>query len=292
MSSTFSQNLRGSALMVAAMACYTFNDTLIKVMGGDMPLSQLLLIRGLMTAVFIGAIAWHSGAIKWRLPKQDWFLILLRSISELFAAYFFVYALRRMEIANVTAVLQILPLTVASGAALFFKEPLGWRRMLAILVGFLGMLLIVRPGTDTFGTETISALGSVLFITIRDLCAKKMSDQVPSQFVAWITAIVVSIGAALAMTVIEWQPVTATEFGLMAGMAVFIGGGYLFATMTMRVGDISFVAPFRYTGLLWAMLMGFLMFGDWPDALTLIGGAIVVGAGMFTLLREAKLARA
>ncbi|GAA6208819.1 DMT family transporter [Cognatishimia sp. WU-CL00825] len=287
-----SNNLQGALLMVAAMACYTFNDALIKFMGGDMSMSQLFVLRGLPTILFVGILTYRAGAMTPQLNRSDWMLISLRSLSELLAAYLFVSALRQMEIANVTAVLQVLPLTVALAAALFFQEPLGWRRFVAIGIGFLGMVLIVRPGPEGFNPATFNALAAVVFITIRDLTARRLSAEVPSLFVALHAAVCVTVLASGVLLIQgSWQPVAAGDGLLILGMAVFIGGGYLFSTMVMRVGDIGFVAPFRYTGLVWALLIGLLVFGDWPDALTLLGAAIVVGTGLFTLFREARANR-
>ncbi len=154
------------------------------------------------------------------------------------------------------------------------------------------MLLIVRPGPEGFNPATFYALAAVACITLRDITARRLSAQVPSLFVALHAAIAVTV---LASGVLwfegSWQPVDARDALLIVGMGIFIGGGYLFATMVMRVGDIGFVAPFRYTSLLWALLIGLVLFGEWPDPLTLLGAAIVVGTGMFTLYRETRASR-
>ncbi|MDC0738394.1 DMT family transporter [Cognatishimia sp. SS12] len=287
-----SDNLRGVLLMIAAMASYTSNDTVIKYMAGDMSLSQLLVLRGVPTILLITALTYYIGALRVAGTRRDWGLVFIRSLAEAAAAYLFIHALRRMEIANATAVLQVLPLTVALGAAVLFREPLGWRRLLAIAIGFIGMLLIVRPGPDGFRTETFYVLGAVACITVRDLSARKISSAVPSLMVALCSALGVTLIASMVSLVTQnWRPVTPTEMGFLCLAAVFIGGGYLFSTMVMRVGEISFIAPFRYTSLLWAMVLGYLVFGDWPDAITLLGAAILVATGVFTLYREARAKR-
>ncbi len=281
-----SPNLTGAFFMMGSMAAFTINDALIKATGGALPLFQLLTLRGILTTIFIFALAMHQSVVIFRLPRKDWGLIALRSIGEIGAAYFFLTALLNMPLANVTAILQVLPLTVTLGAALFFGESFGWRRMLAIMIGFCGMLLIVRPGPDGFSLYAIYALAAVCCVTLRDLVTRRMSKQVPSLMVTLVTSIAVLVFAGAASSTVDWVPLDARLAALILGASVFVIAAYLFSVMVMRVGEVSFVAPFRYTGLVWALLLGWLMFGDWPDSLTLLGAAIVVASGLFTLYRE------
>lgn len=196
-----------------------------------------------------------------------------------------------MPLANVTAVLQVLPLTVTLASALVFHETIGWRRMLAIVVGFAGMLLIVRPGPDGFNIYALYALGAVACVTVRDLSTRKMSAGVPSMTVTLVASLTITTAAGLASLGADWAPVSGHNAKLIAAASFFILGGYLFSVMVMRVGDVSFVAPFRYTGLVWALVLGWFMFGDWPTPLTLLGAGIVVSTGLFSLYRERALLR-
>lgn len=289
--STPSENLRGALFMMGSMAFFTLNDTLIKSLGSGIPLSQLLVMRGVLASVFVALIAWKIGALKFDLPSRDWGLLGLRTAGEIGAAYFFLEALRQMEIANVTAVLQVLPLSVALGAWLFFREPLGWRRLFAILVGFCGMLLIVRPGPDGFNEGSILVMIAVLFITVRDLATRRMSAAVPSMMGAFTASVGVTLFAGAMSIGSEWVPVDGREVTIIVGTSVLIGFAYLCSILTMRVGEISFIAPFRYTSLVWALILGFLVFDEWPDGLTLIGAFIVVATGLFTLYRETRAIR-
>jgi len=281
-----SPNTTGAFLMMGSMAAFTVNDALIKATGGALPLFQLLTIRGVLSSVMIFALARHLGALKFDLPRRDWMLIALRSLSEVGAAYFFLTALLNMPLANVTAVLQVLPLAVTMGAALFFGEKVGWRRMLAIAVGFAGMLLIVRPGPDGFNTYAMYALVAVGFVTLRDLVTRRMSAKVPSMMVTLAAAVAVLVFSALASLGVQWVALDARLAALLLGSSLFIVGAYILSVAVMRIGEVSYVAPFRYSGLLWALILGWLIFDDWPDAVTLIGAAIVVLSGLFTLYRE------
>jgi len=286
-----SDNLTGAILMMASMAAFTLNDTFMKAMAGQVPLFQLLFLRGLLTTAAVAVIVWRVRALPKALPRRDVMLILLRTVAETGAAYFFLTALFNMPIANVTAILQALPLTITLAAAVFLKEPVGWRRMAAILIGFAGVMLIVRPGAEDFTVYSLYTLIAVGFVTLRDLTTRRLSPDTPSMFVTLITSTAIMVFFGLASLGTEWVPMSGREFGLTAGAAMMIIGGYLFSVMVMRVGEISFVSPFRYTGLIWALLLGWLIFGEWPSPVTLLGAAIVVGSGLFMLYRETKLGR-
>ncbi|MCE8007034.1 DMT family transporter [Aestuariivita sp.] len=284
-----SPNVAGALLMMASMAAFTINDTFVKLVGQTIPLFQLLTLRAILATLLLLILARALGRLRFSMPRADRKLVAWRCLAEIAAAYFFLSALLAMPLANVTAILQVLPLTVTLGAALFFREQVGWRRMIAICVGFAGMVLIVRPGTDGFTQHSLFALAAVASVTVRDLVTRRMSAEVSSMTVTVITSASILVFAALASLTIDWQPVNMREGALIAASSLFIMGGYAFSVMVMRVGEVSAVAPFRYTGLLWALLLGWLVFGDWPDGITMLGGAIVVASGIFTLYRERRL---
>ena len=286
-----SDNLTGAILMMASMASFTLNDTMMKSMAGEIPLFQLLFLRGVLTTIAVGVIAARMGVLWPKIPRRDGGVIALRIAAETLAAYCFLTALFNMPIANVTAVLQALPLTITLTAALIFREPIGWRRMLAIVIGFVGVLLIVRPGPEGFDANVLYALAAVGLVTLRDLATRRLSKAVPSMFVTLLTSGVIMVVFGLASLTGDWAVIDMRAGVLTAGAGVMIIGGYLFSIMVMRVGEISFVAPFRYTGLIWALGLGWLVFGQWPDGITLLGAAIVVGSGIFMLTREARLTR-
>ncbi|MWD29938.1 EamA family transporter [Aquicoccus sp. SCR17] len=287
-----SDNMRGACLMMGSMLAFTLNDTCIKAIGGDLPLFQILLMRGLLSTTLIFLLAWRLDALRLDLPRRDLGLMALRCAGEIGAAYFFLTALFNMPLANVTALLQLLPLTVTLAGALVFREPLGWRRLTAIGVGFLGMLLIVRPGTEGFTVHSVYALISVGFVTLRDLATRRMSRAVPSMTVTLSAALSVTLFAAFATLTEEWRMPDATQAGLMVLSGLFVFFGYLLSVAVMRVGELSFVTPFRYTGLVWALLLGLVVFGDWPVPLTLLGAAVIAGTGIFTLYREGRVKKA
>ncbi len=287
-----SDNLRGTAYMCLSMMAFTVNDTFMKAVTQSLPLFQTIALRGLLAMAGLALIAVSTGAFRQSLTRSDLKLVGIRSIADVFATVFFLVALLHLPLANLSAILQAMPLAVTLGAALIYGDKVGWRRMTAILVGFVGVLIIIRPGTAGFDRYALLGVASVICVVARDLAVRPMKGHVPS--------VIVALGAAVAVTAMGmigtvwggWQAVSLTQSLQILGAGSFLIVGYLCAVTAMRSGDIGVVAPFRYTSLLWAILLGWVAFGALPDFWTVIGSAIVVCAGIFTLLRERALKRA
>lgn len=284
-----SENLRGILLMCASMAAFTINDTFMKSVTLTLPLYQTIALRGMIAVVGLGLLVLATGALRFRLNGRDGRLILLRSLADVAATILFLEALLRMPLANLSAILQALPLAITLGAALVYGDRIGWRRMTAILAGLVGVLIIIRPGTEGFDRWALLGVASVACVVVRDLAVRPLQGQVPSALVALGAAVAVTAMGWIGTGVQGWSPLSVPEAGKVLGAGLFLIVGYLTSVMAMRHGDIGMVAPFRYTSLLWAIVLGLVVFGDLPDAWTLVGAAIVVGAGLFTLWRERKL---
>lgn len=287
-----SENLRGILFMCVSMAAFTINDTFMKDVTLTLPLYQAIALRGVIAVIGLGLLAWATRAFRYRLPRKDGWLILLRSLADVAATLLFLTALLHMPLANLSAILQALPLAVTLAAALVYGDRIGWRRLTAILVGFVGVMIIIRPGTEGFDRYALLGLASVAFVVVRDLSVRPMQGQVPSALVALGAAVAVAVMGWIGTAAEGWQPMTGAEGGKILGAGLFLIVGYLTSVTAMRHGDIGLVAPFRYTSLLWAIVLGYAIFGNLPDGWTLLGGAIVVGAGIFTLMRERALRRA
>lgn len=299
-----SDNLRGVAYMSLSMLAFTVNDTFMKSVTAEVPLFQVIFLRGLVAIAGLVVMGLVTGAFRQRLVGGDWRLIGLRSVAEIFATLTFLTALLHMELANLSAIMQALPLAVTLAAALVFGDQIGWRRMTAIVAGFIGVMIIIRPGTDAFDIWSLLGVASVFCVVVRDLSVRKLGPHVPSIIVALGAAVTVALmGLGLSAVSTEgmgalfdgltgWQALTPGQLARVGGAGAFLIVGYLCAVTAMRFGDIGVVAPFRYTSLLWAILLGFAVFGDLPDGWTLVGAAIVVASGIYTLLRERALRRA
>lgn len=284
-----SDNLRGALYMNVAMAGFTLNDACMKAATQSMPLWQTIAMRGLLTLGPLVLVALHQGGLRLRLPRRDYRMIGLRSLGEVVSTLLFLAALVHMPIASLSAIMQSLPLAVTLAAWAIFGERVGWRRLTAILIGFAGVLIIIRPGPEGFDHWSLMGLASVAFVVVRDLSTREMSPAVPSSTVAVLASLSVTVTALVLSLVEGWQAISLHDGLLVLGAAASLVVGYNFVVMTMRVGDIGFVAPFRYTSLLWAIFLGWAAFGTLPDALTLLGAALVVGSGIFTLWRERRV---
>lgn len=287
---TLGDNMRGVVYMNIAMLAFSVNDTFMKAAMEALPLFQSIAIRGglALAALLVIAAVQPGGLALWP-AGPDRRVIALRTVAEVVGTVLFLAALMHMPLANLSAILQSLPLAVTLVGAVVFGDRVGWRRMLAICIGFVGVMLIVRPGTAGFDEWSLMGLGSVAAVVVRDLATRSLSPQVPSVVVAiWAAASVAATGA-LGVAYEGWQPVHLHAALMLLGAASALVVGYMYVVMVMRVGDIGFVAPFRYMALLWAILFGWVLFGTLPDGWTLIGSLIVVATGIYTLWRERRL---
>ena len=286
------ETLRGSLLMVLAMAAFALEDMFIKSAAQSLPVGLILLIFGCGGMVIFAAMARAQGQPLWH-PGFCTRAMALRSLSEVAGRLCYTLAIALTPLSSASAILQATPLVVAAGAVVFFGETVGWRRWLAILAGFIGVLIILRPGLSGFEPASLFAVAGTLGFAGRDLATRAApKDMHNSQlgllgFAMLVIAGVIMLGwtglgemQAADLSPRIWLDLTcATVIGVLA---------YTALTGAMRLGEISVVAPFRYTRLVFAMVLGVLVFGERPDALTLIGSAVIVASGVFTLLRSRR----
>lgn len=286
-----SPNIRSSLYMMLSMSGFTINDSLIKTLDGSLSTSQVIWIRGCFLSTMILLIVWQRGLLP-RWHEAITVKISLRAMCEGGATLLFLTALVQLPFANLTAILQSLPLAVTVGAAIFLREPVGWRRWLAIVIGLIGVLIIIRPGMDGFQFASILVLLSVVFAAARDLITRQLPAQLPSLLVSGFSALFITVlGMTITLTVGEWKPMSIGQVTTLAVAAFFLFFGYQFIVLSMRTGEVAYVVPYRYTALLWAILLGYLIFDEVPDGYTLLGSAIVVTMGLYTMYREFKLSR-
>jgi len=280
-----SANLRAMVFVVVGMGAFVINDTLMKATSSELPLGQIITLRGLMSCCIMAPIVILNYGLM-SVVRAYSRPLFVRNVAELGAVFFFLTALFQLPMVNVSAVLQAVPLTITAAAAIFLREPVGWRRWTASAVGLLGVLLIIQPGTTGFSVYYLAALSTVLCVACRDLATRFIARSAPSLSITLITAMVVTVfGAALGLAE-DWKVPSTNALLRMAGASVFVLIGYYSLIEAMRTAEISAVAPFRYSVVLWAMLLGFLVFGEVPDLATITGSVVVIGAGLYTLHRE------
>ena len=284
-----SDNLRGAIYMNLSMFAFTVNDAIMKELTETLPLFQTIALRGVIATSMLLVVAAVTGGLRLPAVRHDRILILFRSLADVLATVLFLTALKHMALATLSAVMQVTPLAVTLGAALYFKDPVGWRRLTAIFVGFMGVMLIIRPGMEGFDIWSILGLCSVATVVLRDLSVRKLTGSVPSIVLALGAGVAVTAMGAIGSIVEGWQSVALWQALLILGAGTMVTIAYISSVTAMRVGDIGFIAPFRYTSLLWAIVLGWFAFHTLPDTYSLIGAAIVVATGIYTLLRERKL---
>jgi drug/metabolite transporter (DMT)-like permease len=284
-------NLRGITAMLAAMAAFVVNDAMMKLASAELPTGQLMFLRGLFVVPVLAGLAMATAApATLRALRHPG--ILARCFAEVAAAVLYLTALFHMPIADCTAILQFTPLALTAGAALFLGAPVGWRRWLATLAGLIGVLVIVRPGATAFNPYAGLALLSVVFIAARDLLTRNLSLEVPTIAIAFTSTTAVALASIGLLPFETWQwPSSQALLALIGAGAALLGAQY-WIILAMRTGEIALVAPFRYSIILWAIVAGFAVWREIPDAASWIGIAIVTAAGLYTFLREQRLAKA
>lgn len=282
-------NLRGSLFMVLAMLGFAIEDMLLKrVAGAGLPVGQILMLFGgggmvlfMVLTRMQGQAIWHPAVVQ---PRM-----LLKAGFEVMGRLFYTLAIAYTALSSASAILQATPLVVVAGAALVFGEKVGWRRWSAILIGLGGVLVILRPGLEGFSAASLLAVAGLIGFAGRDL-ATRAAPKVLTNFQLGIYgfAAMVPTGAGLLL----WQggavmpgPAESAQLATAVVVGVF---AYWALTVAMRTGEVSVVTPFRYTRLVFALVLGVAVFGESPDALTLLGSAIVVGSGLYTLVRTAR----
>ncbi|SDQ91725.1 Permease of the drug/metabolite transporter (DMT) superfamily [Pseudovibrio sp. Tun.PSC04-5.I4] len=279
------ENGRAIVAMFLSTAFFMFNDALLKYTAQTMPLGQIIFLRGVVATSIMALWCWRSGAfLQGRKLLNP--VVFGRSILEIIGSFMYLTALTQMPIANATAMLQAMPLAVTAGAAMIYGEVVGWRRWSAIAVGFAGVMLIIRPGMDGFDAWALLAVAAVVFMALRDLVTRSMPRGMPSSGVCFVVCAAVTLmGAGMGVNE-HWIAVGAGYVLPLVGCSALLIGAYYFAIVSTRAGDMSVVAPMRYTGLLWATGIGVIVWGQVPDAITITGMLVVVGSGLYTVHRE------
>lgn len=282
-------NLRGSLLMVAAMAGFALEDVLIKQIASGVPIGQVLALIGCGGTLIFGTLALVNGK---PVMSRDALLrvVVLRNLGEVVGSVTFVAALVLTTLSSASAILQATPLAVTLGAALFLGESVGWRRWTAVGIGFVGVLLIIQPGLAGFAPASLLAVVAVAALAMRDVCSRAVPTAISSfQLAAWAFMSLVPAGLAT-MLAMSTPPVLPTPPDAMRLGGVFVVGGLAYYALVgaTRIGEVSAVVPFRYTRLVFALILGNLVFGERPDPLMLTGAALIVGTGIYTIWRGAS----
>ena len=275
--------------MMISQLSFILNDTLIKLATSELPGGEAIFVRGVFAFAFALGLGVAMGAVLVRPARALWPLIGLRNLGEIGSTFFYLTALFHMPIADATAILQFLPLAITAAAAIFLQERVGWRRWLATTVGFIGVMIVIRPASSAFNAWSLLAFAGVFFSVLRDLSTRRITTAIPTLTLVTISAGVVTIAALGFLAIETWIWPSPTALVQLGGAAVFLLGGYYFIIDAMRQGEVAVVAPFRYSVIVWAFVSGIVIFGEKPELTALLGTTIVILAGIYTFVRERGL---
>lgn len=280
-------NAGAALMMVGSMAAFAIEDLFLKRASMALPPGQVMVLTGAAGALVFWVMAALRGQpilIRAALRGAP----LIRTLSEAGATIFYLSALALIPLSMNAALLQASPLVVTMGAALFLGEPVGWRRWSAIAVGFAGVMIILRPWGTGFEVAGLLTVISVIILAARDLATRAMPAEIGTfQLATW--AYLSLVPAGLLLMAVQGQgfaAITATRWGDL-GFALISGlVGYYAVTAAMRLGEVSVVAPFRYTRLVFALGLAMVFLGERPDDATLLGAGLIIGSGLYTFARE------
>jgi drug/metabolite transporter (DMT)-like permease len=280
------ENLRGIVLMVASMAGFAVEDMFIKWAAADVPTGQILLLLSIFGTSFFAVMARRQNAHIWN-KQVVHSAVLWRNAGEMLGTAGFVTALALTPLTSATAIFQATPLAVTLGAALFLGESVGWRRWTAILVGFCGVILIIRPGMDGFNINSLWSIVAVIGLSARDVATRRIPQSISTmQLAAWGFIAVGILGAGMLAASGGAIWLSGAQAGYIGGALLFGIGAYWAITQASRLGEISVITPFRYVRLIFALIIGALVFAERPDVITLSGAALIIGSGLYTFARE------
>ena len=277
---------RGMACMMGGGLLLTMNDGVVKWVSDEYQVGQILAFRGGAALILILLVLWVRKELhifRVRYPKAQ----LLRAILMIASTFLFVNGLRLMPLAETVAIAFVGPIFVTALAPILLLEKVGWRRWAAVLVGFTGVLIILRPGSGDLHWAALLPAGAALCGACRDLLTRGISHGEASGTTLFYSTLGVTLAGAV-MAPFGWKAPDLGDLGLLAVTGLFLSLAHFLHIETFRFAEAAVVAPFKYSSLLWAMIIGFLFWGDLPDSHTLIGAALLVGSGLYIFYREGR----
>jgi len=276
--------------MTLSMGGFAIEDVFLKILSERIPVSQILIYVGSLAVFSLGILSKIKKIPILRYDVYSNRLFVIRAISDMIGAILMVTAISLMPLSTVSSILQTLPLLITFGAVLIFKEKVGWRRWSAVFIGFVGVILILKPGLGDFQISSFVALLAVSFLALRDLVTRKINKDIHSITIALYAFILTVVGGIISIPLFgQFVTLTLTQWFVVFAITLFGVFSYLMLVLATRSGDISVISPFRYTRLVFALILAILILNERPDILTLLGAAIIVASGYYTIRREKVL---
>ena len=281
--------LAGIACMVGGGALLTLNDVTVKWLSADYPIGEIMSLRGLFVFLPIALIAGYGGGLR-ALEIRNLGAQGARAALTLLSTVFYLTALAVMPIADTIAITFAGPLFLTMLATPLLGEPVGWRRWTAVVVGFVGVVVMVRPGTGTLQAVALLPVAAALMGALRDIITRRITSHIAraesSVAILCFTTLVVILGGLLTLP-FGWRLPSMVDLGLLALSGFLLGAAHYLLIEAFRFAEVGLIAPFKYISIVWAVLLGFLVWGDIPDRWIVIGAGLVIGSGLYIFHREA-----
>lgn len=275
-----SANARGVAAVLGGTALFALSDTLVKLASRHIPASEIMAVRGVAAlALALALAAPHRARLRALLEPK----VAVRSLLEAIVAVLWLAALPHMALGDISAIQQLTPIALVVLSALLFREPVNPQRWLAVVAGLVGVLLIVQPSAHGVSLPTLLALGCALGVAVRDLITRRLDPSLPTPIVTVGAALTVCLAGFSGAGLERWRTPDPTVLLWLAGSALIITGANTLIISGFRWAETSLAAPFRYAGVLWAILLGWLVFGTFPSLAALTGVGILIAAGIYVL---------
>ncbi len=264
---------------------FVTSDSVVKLAGAMMPVTQIMAVRGTLAVCLAGAVlAWTVDRARWRLAFQPF--VAARALLEAVLSALFLVSLPHLALGDITVIMQTTPLVITMLSALVLREAVGWRRWLAIMIGFAGVVLVAQPGVQAFNVYVITAVLVAIFVAVRDLLTRRLDRSIPTAAVTFSTTLSVCVLGFAGAPLEVWQPISWIGMVLLGASAILVTLANVFIIRAFRHVDVSVVSPFRYFGVVWAIILGYAIWSDVPNLLAISGTLLVVGSGLYTLHRE------
>jgi drug/metabolite transporter (DMT)-like permease len=284
--------MQGIIVMVLSQFFFSSNDAFVKYVlsfhDNDISvLGQVVFIRGVFTTFFIGLVLYFKKEFKLQKmlgSRKLW----TRGLIEGACAIFFFLGLATLPLGDLYVLLNLAPIIITASAAIILKETVGWRRWTAVLVGFIGVLIVINPAKLEFGFAFIFPLLAAVFIAYRDTYTRQFQFEFDSIQIAFVTSLAVTILFGFYM-LFHFVPVTLKELIFIVFSAILLSFGYIFAVATIKIATISTTSTFRYTVIVWGIMYGYVFFNEVPSLNMIIGSSIVVASGLFIIHRQKKI---
>lgn len=283
-------NLRGIVALLISQALFVTSDSVVKLAGETIPATEIMALRGVMAVSIAGFV------VAVTIPKAQWKLIIqplvaMRAGLEAFLAALFLLSLPHLPLADITVIMQITPLVITMLSAFILRNHVGWRRWMAILVGFIGVVFVAQPGGADFNIYVFSAILVAILVAVRDLLTRRLDRAIPTAIVTLASTVSVCVLGFVGAPLQAWQPVSGITLALLATSAMLVTLANVFIIRAFRGVDVSVVSPFRYFGVVWAIILGYAIWLELPNHLAIIGTLLIVGSGLYTMHRESQRLR-